>query len=186
MSLHPQPSTPVPPQSRQVAQAAFPRGNRYLQLRDALGTLYDDALFADLFPQRGQAAQATWQLALVTLLQFAENLSDRQAADAVRSRIDWKYLLGLELTDAGFDFSILSEFCQRLVAGHAEERLLHHLLVCCQDQQWLKAGGKQRTDSIHVLARVRHMNRLECVGETLRFTLNRLATRLPDWLASQL
>ena len=92
MSLHPQPSTPVPPQTRQVAQAAFPRGNRYMQLRDTLGTLYDDALFADLFPQRGQAAQAPWQLAVVTLLQFAENLSDRQAADAVRSRIDWKYL----------------------------------------------------------------------------------------------
>ena len=90
MSLHPQPSTPVPPQTRQVAQAAFPRGNCYLQLRDTLGTLYDDALFADLFPQRGQAAPAPWQLAVVTLLQFVENLSDRQAADAVRSRIDWK------------------------------------------------------------------------------------------------
>ena len=90
MSLHPQPSTPVPPQTRQVAQAAFPRGNYYLQLRDTLGTLYDDALFADLFPQRGQAAQAPWQLAVVTLLQLAENLSDRQAADAVRSRSDWK------------------------------------------------------------------------------------------------
>ena len=83
MSLHPQPSTPVPPQTRQVAQAAFPRGNRYLQLRDTLGTLYDDALFADLFPPRGQAVQAPWQLAVVTLL----HLSDRQAADAVRSRI---------------------------------------------------------------------------------------------------
>jgi transposase len=186
MSLHLQPSTPVPTQTRQVAQAAFPRGNRYMQLRDTLGTLYEDALFADLFPQRGQAAQAPWQLALVTLLQFAENLSDRQAADAVRSRIDWKYLLGLELTDPGFDFSILSEFRQRLVAAKAEERLLNHLLTCCQDQQWLKAGGKQRTDSTHVLARVRDMNRLECVGETMRFTLNNLATLLPDWLASQL
>lgn len=186
MSLHPQPSTPVPLQTRQVAQAAFPRGNRYMQLRDALGTLYDDALFADLFPQRGQAAQAPWQLALVTLLQFAENLSDRQAADAVRSRLDWKYLLGLELTHAGFDFSVLSEFRQRLVAGKAEERLLMHLLVCCQDHKWLKAGSKQRTDSTHVLARVRDMNRLECVGETMRFTLNSLATLLPDWLASQL
>ena len=72
MSLHPQPSTPVPPQTRQVAQAAFPRGNRYLQLRDTLGTLCDDALFADLFPQRGQAARAPWQLAVVTLLQFAK------------------------------------------------------------------------------------------------------------------
>jgi len=186
MSLHPQPSTPVPPQTRQVAQAAFPRGNRYMKLRDTLGTLYDDALFADLFPQRGQAAQAPWQLALVTLLQFAENLSDRQAADAVRSRIDWKYLLGLELTDAGFDFSILSEFRQRLVAAKAEERLLTHLLTCCQDHKWLKAGGKQRTDSTHVLARIRAMNRLECVGETMRFTLNSLATLLPDWLAGQL
>ena len=186
MSLHLQPSTPVPPQTRQVARAAFPRGNRYLQLRDALGTLYDDALFADLFPARGQAAQAPWQLALVTLLQFAENLSDRQAADAVRSRIDWKYLLGLELTDAGFDFSILSEFRQRLVTGKAEERLLNHLLRCCQQHQWLKAGGKQRTDSTHVLARVRDMNRLECVGETMRFTLHSLATLLPDWLARQL
>jgi transposase len=111
---------PAPPQKRQVAQAAFPRGNRYMQLRDALGTLYDDALFADLFPQRGQAAQAPWQLAVVTLLQFAENLADRQAVYAVWSRIDWKYLLGLELTDAGFDFSTLSEFRQRLVAAKAE------------------------------------------------------------------
>ena len=123
---------------------------------------------------------------MVTLLQFAENLSDRHAADAVRSRIDWKYLLGLELTDAGFDCSILSQFRQRLVAGKVEERLLHHLLVCCQDHQWPKAGGKQRTDSTHVLARVRDINRLECVGETMRFTLNRLAALLPDWLARHL
>lgn len=186
MSLHPQPTTPVPSHTRQVAQAAFPHGNRYLQLRDTLGTLYDDALFADLFPVRGQAAQAPWQLAVVTLLQFAENLSDRQAADAVRSRIDWKYLLGMELTDPGFDFSILSEFRQRLVAGQAEQRLLTHLLACCQDYQWLKAGSKQRTDSTHVLARVRDMNRLECVAETMRFTLNCLATLLPEWLAPQL
>ena len=107
MSLHPQPSTPFPPQTRQVAQAAFPRGNCYLQLRDTLGTLYDDALLADLFPPRGQAAQAPWQLAVVTLLQFAEHLSDRQAADAVRSRIDWKYLLGLELTDPGIKANYL-------------------------------------------------------------------------------
>jgi len=92
----------------------------------------------------------------------------------------------LELTDPGFDFSILSEFRQRLVAGKAEERLLNHLLASCQDHRWLKAGGKQRTDATHVLARVREMNRLECVAETMRFTLNRLATRLPDWLARHL
>ena len=90
------------------------------------------------------------------------------------------------MTDPGVDCSILSEFRQRLVAAKAEERLLNHLLGCCQDHQWLKAGGKQRTDSTHVLARVRDMNRLECVGETMRFALNRLATLLPDWLARQL
>lgn len=186
MSLQPQTITPVPPQTHQVAQAAFPQGNRYMQLRDTLGTLYDDVLFADLFPQRGQPAQTPWQLALVTLMQFAENLSDRQAADAVRGRIDWKYMLGLELTDPGFDFSILSEFRQRLLAGHAEERLLDHLLVSCQEHKWLKAATKQRTDSTHVLACIRATNRLECVIETMRFTLNSLSGLVPEWLARHL
>lgn len=101
MSLQPHTIAPLPGPTRQVAQAAFPQGNRYMQLRHTLGTLYDDALFADLFPQPGQPAQAPWQVALVRLMQFAENLSDRQAPDAVRGRIDWKYMLGLELTDAG-------------------------------------------------------------------------------------
>jgi len=92
MSIHPKKIKPVPLQTRQITQAAFPQGNRYMQLRDTLGTLYDDGLFVDLFQQQGQPAQAPWQLALVMLMQFAENLSDRQAADAVRGRIDWKYL----------------------------------------------------------------------------------------------
>jgi transposase len=186
MSLQPKTIAPVPQQTRQVAQAAFPQGNRYMQLRDTLGTVYDDTLFADLFPQRGQPAHAPWQLALVTLMQFAENLSDRQAADAVRSRIDWKYMLGLELTDPGFDFSILSEFRQRLLKANAQERLLNHLLACCQEHKWFKTSAKQRTDSTHVLARIRAMNRLECVIETMRFTLNRLSILLPDWLARHL
>lgn len=186
MSLQPQIIDPVPALTAQIAQAAFPNGNSYLLLRDKLGTIYTDALFADLFPQRGQPALAPWQLALVTLMQFAENLSDRQAADAVRSRIDWKYMLGLELTNPGFNFSVLSEFRQRLVAGDAEERLLNHLLVTCQEQKWLKTASKQRTDSTYVLARIRAMNRLECVVETMRFTLNRLAELVPEWVAPHL
>lgn len=113
-------------------------------------------------------------------MQFMENLSDRQAADAVRSRIDWKYVLSLELTDAGFDFSLLSEFRQRLLAGNAEELLLNRLLDCCQQHQWLKGQGKQRTDATHVLARIRAMNRLECVIETMRHALNSLALLVPD------
>lgn len=101
MSLQPQAIPPIPRQTVRIARAAFPQGNRYMQLRDTLGTIYDDALFTDLFPQRGQPAHAPWQLALVTIMQFVENLSDRQTADAVRSRIDWKYTLSLELTDPG-------------------------------------------------------------------------------------
>jgi transposase len=115
-------------------------------------------------------------------MQFRENLADRQAAEAVRARIDWKYLLSLELTDPGFDFSVLSEFRDRLLAGSAEELLLDKLLERCQGLGLLKARGQQRTDSTHVLAAVRVLNRLELVAETLRATLNELATVAPDWL----
>src|SRR6266511_4213574 len=120
MSLHPTKVGPVPEETARVARAAFPRGNAYLRMRDALGGLYDDAAFAPLFATRGRSAEAPWRLALVTVLQFAEGLSDRQAADAVRGRIDWKYLLGLELADPGFDHTVLSEFRTRLVDGNAE------------------------------------------------------------------
>ena len=138
--------------------------------------------FADLFPKRGQPGLPPWRLALVTVLQFAEDLADRQAADAVRGRIDWKYLLGLELTDPGFDHSVLCEFRSRLVAGGAEQRLLDALLEACQARGLIKARGRQRTDSTHVLAAIRTLNRLELVGETLRAALNELAIVAPDWL----
>src|SRR5713101_4245927 len=124
MSLHPTSMTPVPEETARVARAAFPKGNRYIEMRDVLGTIYTDELFADLYPKRGQPAAAPWRLALVTVFQFLEGLSDRQAAEAVRGRIDWKYALGLELTDAGFDASVLSEFRSRLVRQGASEQLL--------------------------------------------------------------
>jgi transposase len=182
MSLKPEEIPPVPEETARVARAAFPDGSPIMRLRDALGTLYDDELFADLFPTRGQPGEAPWRLALVTVFQFMEDLSDRQAAQAVRRCIDWKYGLSLELTDPGFDFSVLSEFRARLLAGEAEQRLLTRLLEQCQQQGWLKAGGKQRTDSTHVLTAVRALNRLELVGETLRYALNMLAEVVPDWL----
>ena len=109
------PIGPIPTNTMRVAEAAIPEGNTYLKLRNALGTVFDDALFSPLFPSRGQPAAAPWRLALVTIMQFAEGLSDRDAADAVRTRIDWKYLLGLELSDPGFNYSILSRFRARLV-----------------------------------------------------------------------
>jgi transposase len=182
MSLRAQLPAPVPDDTARVARAAFPHGNTYLSVRDELGTVFADEDFAALYPTCGRPAEAPWRLALVTVLQFVENLSDRQAADAARARIDWKYALGLELTDPGFDPSVLSEFRTRLLAGAAEQRLLDALLDCCRDRSWLRARGRQRTDSTPVLARVRAVNRLECVGETLRHALNSLATVAPEWL----
>lgn len=182
MSLRPQPLDSVPAETARVARAAFRRGNPYLRLRDTLGTLYSDADFAPLFPTRGQPAEAPYRLALVTVFQFAEGLSDRQAAEAVRARVDWKYALGLELTDSGFDFSVLSEFRDRLLAGQAEALLLDRLLDRCRDLGLVKERQRQRTDATHVLAAVRALNRLELVGETLRATLNALAVVAPDWL----
>jgi len=172
----------VPDDTAQVARAAFPRGNLYLRLYDVLGSLFADRDFAALFPTRGQPAAAPARLALTTLMQFMEGLSDRQAADAVRGQIDWKYLLCLELTDPGFDHTVLSEFRTRLVAGEAEHLLLDTLLTQCREQGLLKARGRQRTDSTHVLAAVRVLNRLERVGETLRHALNTLASVAPNWL----
>jgi transposase len=96
MSLNLTAIEPVPAATAQVARAAFPRGNVYLILRDALVTVFTNADFTDLYPNHGQPGLSPWRLALVTVLQFRENLSDRQAAEAVRARIDWKYLLGLE------------------------------------------------------------------------------------------
>ncbi len=182
MSLKPQAVCPVPQETARVARAAYPKGNLYMQMRDVLGSIYTDEDFVDLFPKEGQPAEAPWRLALITAMQFLENLSDRQAADAVRGRIDWKYLLGLELTDAGFDASVLSEFRSRLGAGHAEERLLEKMLTLFQQKGWLKARGRQRTDSTHVLAKIRALNRVLCVWETMRAALNSLAVVAPDWL----
>ena len=182
MSLKPEVVLPVPEETIHVAQAAFPQGNPYMRMRDALGTFYEDTQFAALFCARGQPALSPWRLALVTIMQFAENLTDRQAADAVRARIDWKYALGLELTDPGFHYSVLSEFRSRLIEGNAEHLVLETMLTHFQEQGLLKAKGKQRTDSTHVLAAIRTMNRLEVVAETMLHTLNVLATVAGDWL----
>ena len=182
MSLRPQPVPPVPEETVRVARAAFPRGNLSRTMRDECGGIFADDDFATLFPTRGQPAEAPWRLALITIMQYIEALSDRQAAEAVRSRIDWKYALSLELTHAGFDSTVLSEFRTRLVAGAAEQRLLDALLEHWRERKWLKARGRQRTDSTHVLARVRAVNRLECVGETLRHALNSLAVVAPAWM----
>jgi transposase len=182
MSLHPHVIASVPEETARVARAAFPKGHPYLTFRDALGTIFQDEDFATLFPAWGHPGFPPWRLALVTIMQFRENLADRQAAEAGRARLDWKYLLSLELPAPGFNFSVLSEFRERLLAGSAEERLLDKLLERCRALHWLTARGQQRTDAPHVLAAIRVLNRLERVAETLRAALNAVATVAPDWL----
>ena len=184
MSLNAPLGYAIPELTIQVARAAFPKGNPYMRMHDTLGPIYTNPEFAALFPKTGQPAEAPAQLALITVMQFAEGLSDAQAADAVRARIDWKYSLALELTDSGFDSSVLSDFRKRLIGGNAELLLFETMLTLFREQGLIKAKGRQRTDSTHVLAAIQTLNRLECVGETLRQALNTLATAAPDWLQS--
>ena len=154
MSLRPQAPPAVPEETRRIARAAFPKGTLCLRIADALGPVYQDSQFASLFPRRGRPAEAPGRLALAVVLQFVENLSDRAAAEAVRGRIDWKYALGLALSDPGFDHTVLSEFRTRLVEGGAELLLFDALLDRFKAEGLVKARGRQRTDSTHVLAAV--------------------------------
>jgi transposase len=183
MSMRPRALPEVPEQTVLVARAAFRRGTLAMRVRDELGEVFGDGAFVDAFGIRGRPGISPGQLAMVTVLQFAENLTDRQAADAVRGRIDWKYCLGLELTDDGFDFTVLSQFRTRLV-GHALQSMAFDMLLDrLVEAGLLKPRGRQRTDATHVLAGVRDLNRLEMVGETLRAALEALAAAAPTWLA---
>jgi len=186
MSLRAPLFTIIPEETARLAHAAFQGGHIYMRMRDQLGPIYHTSDFADLFPHDGQPARPPSQLALVTIMQFAEGLSDRQAADALRDRLAWKYALGLELTDPGFDASLLCEFRSRLILGQAEYLLFDAMLTLLRERGLLKGQAWQRTDSTHVLAAIRSLNRLTCVGETLRYTLNELAQLAPDWLRAQI
>lgn len=186
MSMHEPPfgDYPIPEETQQAARAAFPKGNIIMRLRDTFGMIFHNDQFAALFSHEGQPALAPARLALVTVLQFMEGVSDRQAADNVRDRLSWKYALGLALSDPGFDHTVLSEFRTRLIAGNAENVLLDTLLDRLQEQGLVKSRGRQRTDATHVVAAVRTLNRLERVGETLRYALNSVAEVAPEWLRS--
>ncbi len=151
-------------------------------VRDRLDVLFEDEEFSELYPSDGRPGFSPGQLALVSVLQFAENLSDRAAADAVRTRIDFKYVLSLELEDPGFDYSVLSEFRARLAEGDAADRLLRVMLQRLVEAGLLKPGGRQRTDATHVLVAVRTLSRLELAGETVRAALEELAGADGEWL----
>jgi transposase len=175
----------IPEETIRVARAAYPKGNVHMRMRDTFGILFEKADFQKMYSRFGQPGIAAWRLMLVTIMQYTEDLSDRQAAEAVRGRIDWKYVLGLALDDAGFDFSVLSEFRSRLLESEAGQYLFELMLTAFKEHGLLNSGGRQRTDSRHVLAAVHGLNRLAVVGETLRAALNCLAVVCPQWLISQ-
>ena len=177
VSMQPSGPSEVPAETVRVARAAFPKGSLAIRVRDEE--------FADLFPSRGRPAWSPGRLALVSVLQFVEGLPDRQAAQSVRARIDWKYALNMELTDSGFDYSVLSEFRARLVAAEAGSELFDSILNAADAAGLLRSGSRARTDSTHVLASVRSLNRLEFVIETVRAALNALAAAAPEWLSKQ-
>jgi transposase len=185
VSMQPRPWPRIPEATVRAARAAAGTGEYPLamRIRDELGELFSDAKFTEAFGARGKPGWSPGRLALVTVLQMAENLTDRGAAHRVRFGMDWKYALGVELDDPGFDALILSEFRTRLVTHGLEERALDLVLKVLQDKGLVAAGGKQRTDSTHVIAAVRDLNRLELAGETVRACLEALAVAAPGWLA---
>jgi transposase len=158
-----------------------------MRVRDGLGSLFGDedftaGAFGDMYPRLGQPGLSPALLLMVTILQFRHNLSDREAAQAVADRISWKYALGLALDYTGFDASVLCEFRARLAEGGRADALLDRMLERLQAAGLVRAGGRQRTDSTHVLACVRRLNRIEGVGEGLRAALEEIARISPGWL----
>ncbi|WSP93579.1 IS1182 family transposase [Streptomyces sp. NBC_01233] len=184
MSLRSSGLPPVPERTARVARAAFPKGSLPIRVRDRLGEVFADEPFVEAFGVRGAPGLSPGVLSLVTVLQFAENLTDRQAAVMAVRAIDWKYALGVELEDPGFDFSVLSKFRARLVEHDMERVVFEKLLEHCREAGLVAAGGKQRTDATHVISAVRDLNRLELAGESVRAALEALAAAAPSWLAS--
>ena len=183
MSVHITPFPALPEDTGRLAKAVFKRkGNVYLTIGDQLGALFDDVDFATLYAADGKPAVSPNLLALVLVLQFMENLPDRETADAVRSRIDWKYALHLPLADPGFDDSVLSEFRERLTEHETARRMFEAVLVRLQALGLLRKGGKQRTDASYVLGATQVLSRVQLVAETMRLALETLADERPEWL----
>ncbi len=186
MSMYPHSIAPIPAETARLAWQVNPKGTLIMRVRDRLGSLYQDEDFVGLYPATGQPAYEPWRLAVVVVLEYLEGLTDRQAAEAVRNRLDWKYALSLPLDDPGFDASVLSEFRQRLTEHAQAAVLLEKLVQTGQQEGWIRSNSKVRTDSTHILAKVRRLNQLELVGETLRATLDALSDAAPAWVRGHL
>jgi len=185
MSMHPQPISPILEDTARVARAAFPKGKVYIEMRDVLGSVYGDEDFEELFKARGRPAIAPWGLGVGHGdAVLGRSFSDRQAAEAVRFRIDWKYALGLQLSDPGFDFSVLSEFRSRLLEGGIRRGCSwRSCLRGARSANTSRLGGAGSAPTPPVCwALCAFLSKWERTTETMRAALNVLATTNPDWL----
>jgi len=182
VSLRPRSGEQVPSLTAQVARASNPAGTTAMWVRDRLDGLWRDEDFVAWYPRDGRPGLSPAQLATVSVLQFLLNLSDRQAAEAVRCRIDVKYALALELDDPGFHHSVLSDFRDRLAESGRADALFDLALARLKEAGLVKARGRQRTDSTYLLASVRELTRLELVLEAVRAALEETARTRPELL----
>ena len=181
MSFKPKPPRPMPKELAVLGPKLLRPDSPYRLVGEQVYEQYDEADYVDLYHAEGKPAISPVLLSFVTAFQYMENLSDREAAEAVRMRLDWKYALHLPLDYAGFNFSVLSEFRYRVIEHQAEARLFDCLLEQLQGLGLIKRRGRQRTDSLAVLTRVRDLNRLELVVETLRLAVRALLAVDPIW-----
>ena len=171
MCLKVQPPWQMPDETQRIGQHLLDEKNTYRLIGDELFLKMNEKDFADLYPSEGQPGLSPVILAFVTVFQFIEKLPDRQAAESLRMRLDWKYALHLPLEYEGFHYSVLSEFRDRLIAGNAEARVFEALVVQIREMGLIKEHGKQRSDSIAMLSKVRWLSRLEVTVETLRLAV---------------
>jgi transposase len=181
MSLGSRPATTIPPLTARVARASNPRGTTAMWVRDQLEGLWSDEDFADWYPRDGRPGLSPARLATVCVLQYLLDLSDRQAAEAVRCRIDFKYALALDLDDPGFHHSVLSDFRDRLAESDRADHLIGLALARLKDAALIGDRTTQRTDSTHVLAAVRGLTRLELITEAVRAVLEGRSSQMPRW-----
>ncbi len=176
----------IPVKTAELARKVFKKGNTYIQMRDDLGIIFENEMFSHLFSHAGRSAEAPGNLAMILVMQYMEKLSDRKAVEQVGARIDWKYILGMELEDEGIRHQVLGEFRDRIVKGDEVELLLSSILERLEEKGWLQGKKKQRTDATYILSAARQLTRLELVWEALSGMIEEVAWRAPKWLEQQI
>lgn len=177
--------SPLPSDTAHATKEIFNLANAYLVIGDQANGWLRDIDLADCTPAPEQSVVPTPQLALMTIFQFAEDLSDRRTADAVRTRMDWKYALHLPLNYAGLDQAVLRKYRQRLAHSLAERLMLQHLTGHAAAIGLLPLTERQGVDVAEILIAIGHLNRIEELFDTLCSALGAIATRWPDWLRNR-